>query len=120
MRCPICKNPSVGGGYTVGVWVATNGNTFGLGTKDSDGQICCSFREGEFATMKEAQEVAENTSVEEVQHEYDYQEDEYEDNQEVDSDPYDVDVDHYQEQNDFAHDDDYQYDNDCDFNMHDC
>lgn len=63
--CFICGNNKSHGKFGVAVWQASSDSKrFGLGSLDPfDNQICCSFREGEFATREEAVEAVLDSDV---------------------------------------------------------
>ncbi len=90
--CFICGGSKNHGTFTVGVWQAvSNLSLFGLGSVDpKDGQVCCSFREGEFANREEAAEAAREADVQELYGELQSkQENDDYDYGPADSDPFD-------------------------------
>lgn len=90
--CVICKGRNTKNYNKVGVWASTNisPTSFGLGTTNEKGEVCCSFREGWYKTREEAEEAARETSIEEVIEERGgYNEDDNGDYGPPDSDPYD-------------------------------
>ena len=94
-RCGGSKNHGL---FTVGVWQATDSpHLFGLGSVDpKTGEVCCSFREGDFKTYEEAKEEADSTDVQELYAEHQImQEEDMSDYGPPDSDPYDRDYSPY-------------------------
>ena len=89
--CFICNGRKTQNYTRVAVWTSTASNPvrFGLASANEDGETCCSFNEGIYATRKEAEEAVLETDINEIASEAHYEE--YDSSYgPSDSDPYDV------------------------------